>query len=74
MLKVCLVALLGILVGGCQQVTEVEFYPPSKDNEAYSIKSTKTEPGRGPIKTIKGRSGVPSFSDSKSFTFTVFKW
>lgn len=58
-------------LSGCQQITEVEFYPPSKDIESYCTKATKDTPGRGPIKSIKGKSGSPDFSDSKSFSFSL---
>lgn len=65
--------LLLLLVSGCQQIAEVEFYPPSKENEQYSVKAKGGTPGRGPIKRINGKSGTPDFSDNKSFTFTLFK-
>lgn len=64
-------AITALTLSGCQQITEVEFYPPSKEIEAYCTKATKDTPGRGPIKSIKGKSGSPDFSDSKSFSFSL---
>lgn len=69
-----ILGVLCVLLTGCQQITEVEFYPPSKEIESYCTKATKDTPGRGPIKSIKGKSGSPDFSDSKSFSFSILNF
>lgn len=69
LLLFCIV--LGLLTG-CQTITEVEFYPPTPETVEYSTKSDGNAPGRGPIKSIKGKSGSPDFSDNKTFSLTVF--
>ena len=63
--------LMAIVLCGCQSVSKVEFYEPTPDNEAYSIKATETMQGHGPVKLIEGKSGVPDFSDNKSYSFKM---
>ncbi|MDD3155463.1 MAG: hypothetical protein PHS41_11400 [Victivallaceae bacterium] len=63
-------AILSMLCG-CQSVTKVEFYEPTTDNAEYSVKTTENVQGHGPVKIIEGKSGVPDFSDNKTFRFNL---
>lgn len=63
-------AILAILCG-CQSVSKVEFYEPTATNADYSVKSAEGVQGHGPVKTIEGKSGVPDFSDNKTFRFNL---
>lgn len=60
----------GILCG-CQSVTKVEFYEPTAANAEYSVKSSGRTQGHGPVKLIEGKSGVPDFSDNKTFSLKL---
>ncbi len=64
-------AVLGILCAGCQSVSRVEFYEPTSANAEYSVKSSETKQGHGPVRVIEGKSGVPDFSDNKTFRFNL---
>lgn len=70
LLAVFLLAVL-LMTAGCQQVTEVDFYEPTAANAAYCTPATDKAPGRGPLKSVKGKSGTPDFSDGKSFNFNL---
>ena len=65
-------ALIAVLVAGCQTVTRVEYYEPTEDNAEYSTPRTEKSQGHGPVKSIEGKSGVPDFSDNKTFSFNIF--
>ena len=60
-----------ILLSGCQSVTKVEYYEPTEANQAYCTPTEGNTYGHGPVKSIEGKSGVPDFSDGKSFNFNV---
>lgn len=68
-----IIAILALAVcAGCQSVTKVEYYEPTEANAAYSTPQTEKSLGHGPVKSIEGKSGVPDFSDGKSFNISVF--
>ena len=58
-------------VAGCQSVTKVEYYEPTPQNAEYSTTRTDKTQGHGPVKSIEGKSGVPDFSDNKTFRFSL---
>ena len=64
-------AALILLLAGCQSVSRIEYYEPTGANAAYSAPNSAERPGHGPVKSIEGRSGVPDFSDHKTFRFTL---
>lgn len=67
-----IIAMLAVLaLAGCQTVTRVEFFEPTEANRAYSTPQTEKSLGHGPVKSIEGKSGVPDFSDGKSFNLNV---
>ena len=59
------------IAAGCQSVTRVEYYEPTKDNAEYSTPQSDNTQGHGPVKAIEGKSGVPDFSDNKTFRFNL---
>lgn len=63
--------LAALLLVGCQSVTKVEYYEPNAQNAAYSTPTTDKTQGHGPVKSIEGKSGVPDFSDNKTFRFSL---
>ncbi len=63
--------LLAGMTAGCQSVTKVEFYDVTEHNSAFSVPSQDGKLGHGPIKTIEGKSGMPDWSDGKSFKFSL---
>lgn len=68
-----IVAIIAVAaLAGCQSVTKVEFYEPTDANAQYSTPRTDTGLGHGPVKSIEGKSGVPDFSDNKTFSFNIF--
>lgn len=75
MLKIALVTAAAILsvamLAGCQSVNKIEYYEPNAQNAAYSTPSTEKTQGHGPVKSIEGKSGVPDFSDNKTFRFSL---
>ena len=64
-------AALAAVLTGCQSVTKVEYYEPTAANAAYSTPRTDKTQGHGPVKSIEGKSGVPDFSDNKTFRFSI---
>jgi len=62
-------AALAFALAGCQSVTKVEYYEPTAENAAYSTPRTDKTQGHGPVRSIEGKSGVPDFSDNKTFSF-----
>ena len=62
--------LLLAALSGCQSVTRVEYYEPSAGNAAYCPPRSATTQGHGPVKSIEGKSGVPDFSDNKTFKWS----
>ena len=62
-------AALTFALAGCQSVTKVEYYEPTAENAAYSTPRTDKTQGHGPVRSIEGKSGVPDFSDNKTFSF-----
>jgi|GEM_PF-5631678 len=56
---------------GCQAVTKVEFFEPTATNTDYCVKTTDKVQGHGPVKLIEGKSGVPDFSDNKTFSLKL---
>lgn len=70
-MKLLLAALIVAAVAGCQSVTRVEYYEPTPQNAEYSTPRTEKTQGHGPVKSIEGKSGVPDFSDNKTFRFSL---
>ena len=70
-MKIIIAVVIAALAAGCQTVTRVEYYEPTKDNAEYSTPRTDTAQGHGPVKSIEGKSGVPDFSDGKTFKFNI---
>ena len=70
-MKIIIAILIAAAAAGCQTVTRVEFYEPTADNAEYSTPQTEKSLGHGPVKCIEGKSGVPDFSDGKSFNLIV---
>lgn len=68
---VAALAMLLLALAGCQSVTRVEFYEPTTANAAYCTPRTDRSLGHGPVRSIEGKSGVPDFSDGKSFNLNV---
>lgn len=67
-----IIAILALAVcAGCQSVTKVEYYEPTETNKAYCTPTEGNTYGHGPVKSIEGKSGVPDFSDGKSFNVNV---
>ena len=64
-------AMIAVAFAGCQSVTRVEFYEPTEANAEYSTPATDKSLGHGPVKCIDGKSGVPDFSDGKSFNLNL---
>lgn len=60
-----------IVCSGCQSVSRIEYFEPTQANADYSVKTSDTALGHGPIKAIEGKSGVPDFSDNKTFKFSL---
>lgn len=71
LIAIIVVLMLLVLICGCQSVTHVEFYEPTSTNAEYSTPHTEKSLGHGPVKSIEGKSGVPDFSDGKSFNLIV---
>ena len=71
-MKIIIAVVIAALAAGCQSVTKVEFYEPTDATAEYSTPRTDTAPGHGPVKSIEGKSGVPDFSDNKTFSFNIF--
>lgn len=70
-LLLIMLLLAALLLVGCQSVTKVEYYEPNEQNAAYSTPRTEKTQGHGPVKSIEGKSGVPDFSDNKTFRFSL---
>ena len=70
-MKIIVAILTVAALAGCQSVTKVEYYEPTEANRAYSTPAEGNTFGHGPVKSIEGKSGVPDFSDGKSFNFNV---
>ena len=70
LLATMLAVMLAGLLGGCQNVTRVEFYEPTAANSAYCTAASDKSPGRGPLKSVEGKSGSPDFSDNKTFNLS----
>lgn len=70
-MKLLLAALIAAAAAGCQSVTRVEYYEPTPQNAEYSTPRTEKTQGHGPVKSIEGKSGVPDFSDNKTFRFSL---
>ena len=70
-MKIIVAIIAAVALAGCQSVTKVEYYEPTEANKAYSTPSAGATFGHGPVKSIEGKSGVPDFSDGKSFNFNV---
>ena len=68
---VLMAAMLAVVLAGCQTVTRVEYYEPTTENAAYSTPTGEKTQGHGPVKSIEGKSGVPDFSDNKTFRFSL---
>ena len=64
-------AVIACALAGCQRVNKVEYYEPTAENAAYSTPRTDKMAGHGPVKSIEGKSGVPDFSDNKTFRFSI---
>lgn len=58
-------------ISGCQSVSRVEYFEPTEANAAYSTPRSDTNQGHGPVKAIEGKSGVPDFSDNKTFRLNL---
>ena len=67
-MKLLIAALIVAALAGCQSVTRVEYYEPTPQNAEYSTPRTDKTQGHGPVKSIEGKSGVPDFSDNKTFS------
>ena len=65
------IIMLALLSAGCQQITQMEFYQPTKQNQAYCVKAHDGTPGRGPIKVIKGKTGAIDWSDGKNISLNI---
>ena len=70
-MKLLIAALIVAALAGCQSVTRVEFYEPTPQTAEYSTPRTDKTQGHGPVKSIEGKSGVPDFSDNKTFRFSL---
>lgn len=68
-MKIIITIIAAVALAGCQSVTRVEYYEPTEANAEYSTPRTDTAQGHGPVKSIEGKSGVPDFSDNKTFKF-----
>lgn len=71
MIRYLLLLSLALILSGCQTVYDVEYYEPTEGNKAYSMPSTGTRPGFGPIRRIQGRSGSVNFSENLSFKISI---
>ena len=67
-MKLLLAVLTAVALAGCQSVTRVEYYEPTPQNAEYSTPTGEKTQGHGPVKSIEGKSGVPDFSDNKTFS------
>ena len=70
-MKILFAVLIAAALAGCQSVTRVEYYEPTPQNAEYSTPRTDKTQGHGPVKNIEGKSGVPDFSDNKTFRFSL---
>ncbi|MBP5531126.1 MAG: hypothetical protein J6Y54_03745 [Lentisphaeria bacterium] len=70
-MKIIVAILTVAALAGCQSVTRVEYYEPTEANAEYCTPTAGNTFGHGPVKSIEGKSGVPDFSDGKSFNFNV---
>ena len=70
-MRIIIAVVIAAALAGCQSVTKVEFYEPTAANAEYSSPSSEKSLGHGPVKCIEGKSGVPDFSDGKSFNLNV---
>ena len=66
---VLMAAMFAVVLAGCQTVTRVEYYEPTPQNAEYSTPRSDKTQGHGPVKSIEGKSGVPDFSDHKTFSW-----
>lgn len=74
-MKIILFGIAGVcalaVLSGCQSVSRVEYYEPTSSNAEYCVKTSAAQQGHGPVKAIEGKSGVPDFSDNKSFKLNL---
>ena len=70
-MKIIIAIAAAALAAGCQSVTRVEYYEPTEANKIYCTPTEGNTYGHGPVKSIEGKSGVPDFSDGKSFNLNV---
>ena len=70
-MKIIVAIVAAVALSGCQSVTRVEYYEPTEANREYCTPTAGNTYGHGPVKSIEGKSGVPDFSDGKSFNLNV---